>query len=224
MSPQAWTVHTGTRAAPVLELLRDLGRRPRHLPLLHTVPVDGPRPDPPRGATVLVTSRATAQHGAASLLALCPGRRVLAVGPGTARALAELGVAVDGVAEGSGAALLTALGADPAVFVGALRPASTLRAALRQRGKLVHWPVYDRVAVPQSLEWLGSSPAVAAALFTSPAGVEEWARASRDRPLAAAIGPTTAAALRAAGFSEVALAETPTPGALVAALSAATCG
>lgn len=173
---------------------------------------------------MLVTSRATARHGAAPLRALCTGRRVLAVGPGTARALAELDVAVDQVAAGSGAALLEQLGGEPAVFVGALRPAPTLAAALRAREDLVHWPVYDRVLLEQSQSWLAAGPPISAALFTSPAGAEAWASASTARPLAVAIGPTTAAALRACGFVDLVVAPQPTPAALVETLSAARCG
>ncbi len=212
-------VLTARRAGPLAGLLRDAGLRVLHRPLIAVEPVAVPALVVPAAAVVLVTSRAAVAHGGAVLQELAPGRRVVAVGPATARALQDAGIRAEVAPGGTGPAVLAAVDG-PAVFVGAQRPAPAMAAALQRRPGLQHWPVYDRVRVPDALAGAVLEDD-AVVVFASPSAVGAWCGATWRRPVAVAIGPTTASALEGRGFAGHAVAARPTPAALAAAVLSA---
>jgi uroporphyrinogen-III synthase len=150
----------------------------------------------------------------AGVAGLPPGLRVAAVGPATARALADLGARVDVVAvettsDGLGSTLV------PVVIPGSrvllVRPEGVpgpMAAALQAAGATVdEAPLYRTIASPDAgaLAEAAIAGAFAGVVFTAPSSAELWldaAGASRDALVAAlgrarriAIGPTTEARL-----------------------------
>jgi uroporphyrinogen-III synthase len=152
------------------------------------------------------------------------GRPVYVVGPKTADRFADLGLEARG-AEAGNAERLAALIAEDAprgrlLFLSGSRRRDTLPEGLRAAGvafdELVVYETHLRSDLqlpgPAACPWL---------VFFSPSGLEAVRRAGAG-PLSgyscAAIGPTTAAALRAAGVDVAAVAEAPSPEGLVRAL------
>ncbi|NBB75309.1 MAG: uroporphyrinogen-III synthase [Bacteroidetes bacterium] len=148
-----------------------------------------------------------------------------AVGPKTAAALRALGVAPQGEDTGRAAALASMIAKTekPYLFLCGNRRRDTLPAALQEAGtpyeELIVYETHPRAAIdlpdPDSGDWI---------VFFSPSGIEALAAASAEAVPAyrvAAIGPTTAAALRDHGWPPEAVAEAPAPSSLVAALQAA---
>lgn len=216
-------VLTGQRASPLDGWLRGAGRRVVHIPLLVLVPTLRPPPDPAPAKTVLLSSSAAVRFGGDLLRQLTVGRRVCVVGERTAQAAHAAGIEVAEVADGSGVSLLALIPrGEPAVFVGAARPALAMSAALAQRPALSHWAVYDRSHNPSAGRQLRDAGDVAAVAYTSPAGVGVWVELDARRPFAVAIGGSTARALVAAGFRRTVQAERPTPRALFDAMISGT--
>jgi uroporphyrinogen III methyltransferase / synthase len=226
-----------TRARPqasaLAARLRELGATVLEAPAIRIRPLAAELPDLAGYDLLCVTS----PNGAARLLELLleagrdaralAGVRVAAIGPGTARALAERGIRADvvpprSVAEG----LVEALADLPvrrALVVRAGEGRDVLRDALRERGADVDvLAVYETVA-----EQLPAAAAEAAAAadyvtFTSASTVRNFVAAA-GRPEGArivSIGPATSAALRAAGLEPAVEADPHTPDGLVAALVA----
>lgn len=185
---------------------------------------------PPAGWVLFASARAV--KAAASLsdslradLARC---QVGAVGPATARALAIQRVAVDLLApelasnaEGFADALLVRLGAErPQILLPAARGGlPDLGDRLTAAGcALERLELYtsEPCAPPQSLE-------ADALLLASPSGARVLlaGHAPGATPPLVAIGPTTAAEIRALGHTPAAVAETPTLSGQLAALRAA---
>ncbi|MFO8098099.1 MAG: uroporphyrinogen-III synthase [Salinibacter sp.] len=151
------------------------------------------------------------------------GRRAYAVGPKTARWLRKLGLDVSGEDTGTAAALGNRLASKgherPLLFLSGNRRRETLPDALHDAGvAFEEQVVYETkprstLAVPSPAEtdWL---------VVFSPSGLE--ALSAAQVPLAAyrvaAIGPTTAGALRTAGETVAAVADAPNPDALVQAI------
>jgi uroporphyrinogen-III synthase len=159
-----------------------------------------------------------------SLRKLWTQRAAFAVGPKTAAALRDLGIAVTGEDAGSADALVDAIDTasrnGPLLFLSGNRRRDTLPDGLSDRGisfdEVVVYETRVRTAVelpPPSVDrWL---------VFFSPSGLEAVRRTETVDASAyrlAAIGPTTAAALETAGLPVDAVAATPSPEALADAL------
>lgn len=151
-------------------------------------------------------------------------RRIGAVGPGTARELARIGIPIDLLSEKStGAGLAEAflalgLPKQTAVLLPRARDGRPeLRDALRSAG----YNVCDAVVYETSSQPIGPiEDEWDAVLVASPSGAEALPQAAFRAKLVA-IGETTAAALRARGFAVAAVAARPTTEGMVEALAAA---
>ena len=150
-----------------------------------------------------------------------------AIGPGTARALAEHGVRADlvperAVAEGLVDAL-AAVDVRRALVVRASEGRETLPDALRARGAEVDvLALYETVAEPLDEETARAAAQADYVTFTSASTVRFFlaAAGTLDGPRIASIGPATSAALRDAGLEPDLEADPHTPDGLVAALLA----
>ena len=163
------------------------------------------------------------------LRALWRGRRAYAVGPKTGRWLRKLGLEVRGEEAGTAAALVDRIVADAPegalLFLSGNRRRDTLPDGLRAGGVGVEEQVVYETHTRSTLDLPPPSEARWLVVF-SPSGLE--ALVAADVPVAsyrvAAIGPTTASALRESGVSVAAVADEPAPDALVRALRTADVG
>jgi uroporphyrinogen III methyltransferase/synthase len=223
------------QASPLAARLRGLGATVIEAPAIRTVPLAAEVPDlgaydglvatSPNGVHELFARLLDSGRDARSLA----GLHVAAMGPGTARAFAEHGVAPDtvparSVAEG----LVEALADVPLERVLVARASEgrdVLIDALRDRGAHVDvLALYETVA--EALDGEAAS-AVAAAhyvTFTSASTVRHLLAAAGAEALAgrrlASIGPATSDELRAHGLTPALEADPHTPDGLVAALLA----
>jgi uroporphyrinogen III methyltransferase / synthase len=220
-----------SQASALAARLRDLGADVVEAPAIRVRPLDGPLPDPAGFDLVCVTS----PNGAELLLDRLPDARALAgvtvaaIGPGTARALRERGIAADvvpdrAVAEG----LVEALAGTPVQRVLIVRAAegrTVLRDALLERGAEVEEAVLYET-VPEPLDPAARDAAASAdyLLFASGSAVRFFAAAAGEEalrgPRVASIGPATSAELRALGVEPALEADPHTPDGLIAALLA----
>ena len=217
------------QASALSARLRELGAEVVEVPLIRTVPIDGPTLEPGAYDLVCVTSARAPRllldriGGDARALA---GRRVAAIGPGTAAALRDVGLVPDVVAERAVAeGLLDALDPDLSglrVLVARAEDArDTLPDGLRARGAAV-----EVIALYRTVREAPRDPSRAlgadAVLLTSASAARNLAAALAGNDIAGlrcvAIGPVTAATAREAGFEVVAEAETHDLDGLVAAL------
>jgi uroporphyrinogen-III synthase len=173
---------------------------------------------------LLFTSHTAAE--ALGTATTCPVRpkRVAAIGPRTRATAEALGWAVYAGGEHglTGAALVAALGEIRGRDVLWPRPAEatpTTRDALIAAGARVHDVVaYENREPPALREALAAAPAVDLVVLAAPSAAQRVARFLRGAlPEAIALGPTTAAAAREAGFGPV---TTVTVDALVEAIAA----
>lgn len=154
-------------------------------------------------------------------------KRAFAVGPRTAEALAGLGLVVDGEEAGSAARLAPFIIAQEVpgclLVLSGDRRREELPAALTAAGVcLEELTVYRTLPEPTAAVDTGGTFPEAAIVFFSPSGVEAFIDAGGDvrRRPAVAIGPTTAASLRAAEAAPLAVAPRPDPAGVVAAVRA----
>ena len=224
------------RAEQICFLLEDEGAEVLAIPLLELEPPGDPRPlraaaellrrfgwvafASERGVTALVEAARTA-----GTLDVLRTRKLAAVGPGTAAALAAHGleptlVAVVSTGEGLAEALVPRL--QPGEVV--LLPAAEEGRRSLEEGLAAAGAVVERVAAYRARP-AGSTPegwgeVVAhpprCVLFGSPRTVEAFlalpgAEALVPRVRAVAVGPTTAATLRERGWEPAAIASAPTP-------------
>jgi len=194
--------------------LRELGAVVIEAPAIRIAPLDGPAPElggydlvcltSPNGVQLLFERLRAAGRDARALA----GATVAAIGPGTARALAQRGVIADVVPEQFVAeGLVEALAEIPvtrALIARAAVARDVLPEALRERGAAVDvLDLYETVAEPLSE---GQRDAVAAAdyvTFTSSSTVQfffsQAGEGAAERARLVSIGPVTSDALRARG-------------------------
>ena len=203
------------QASELAARLAELGAEVIEAPAIRIRPLPGPAPDPgrydlicltsPNGAHLLFERLAAAGLDARALA----GATVAAIGPGTARALAEHGVSADVVPERAVAeGLVGALDDVPvrrALVARAQEARDVLPDALRGRGAEVEVvALYETVAEP--LEPSARDAALGAdyVTFTSSSTVRFFVQAAgaglSERTRVVSIGPVTSATLREHGL------------------------
>ena len=209
------------QASDLSRRLAALGASVVQAPVIRINTLEGPPLDPspydlicvtsPNGVAGLFERLAAGGRDARSL----SGARVAAIGPGSARALAERGITADVVPERFVAeGLVEALSEVPvrhALLARASRARDVLPDALRARGAEVDvLAVYETVAEPLSAEELGRARAADYITFTSSSTVrlflEAAGRSGGDGGLGpdtriVSIGPVTSEALREHGLA-----------------------
>jgi uroporphyrinogen III methyltransferase/synthase len=203
------------QASALAEALRSLGAAVVEAPAIRIGPIDGPAPElerydlvcltSPNGVRLLFERLASAGRDARALA----GRRVAAIGPGTAAALRGHGVIADivperFVAEGLVEALLDVPVAH-ALIARATEARDVLPEALRARGASVDvLALYETVAEPLSESERAAARAANYVTFTSSSTVRFFFDAVGPAPLEGArlvsIGPVTSGALRERGL------------------------
>jgi uroporphyrinogen III methyltransferase/synthase len=219
------------QASPLAARLRELGATVVETPAIRIVALDAPLPDPREHDLVCVTS----PNGAELLMDRLPDARALAgttvaaIGPGTARALRERGIAADVVPERAVAeSLVEALADTPverALVVRAAEGRTLLRDALHERGAEVTEAIlYETVAEPLDDAARAAAAGADYLLFASGSAVRHFAAAAGEDalrgPRVVSIGPVTSAELRAHGIEPDVEADPHTPDGLVAAVLA----
>jgi uroporphyrinogen III methyltransferase/synthase len=226
-----------TRARPqasaLAARLRELGAAVVEAPAIRVVPVEAELPDVAAYDLVCITSPNGARELFGRLFAAgldaraLAGRTVAAIGPGTAAALREHGIAPDvvpgrSVAEGLVEALADVT-VTRALVVRGREGRDVLPDALRARGASVDVLVlYETRAEPLDPAVARAAAGADYVTFTSASTVRFFLAATGSLPGArlASIGPATSAALRAAGLEPDLEADPHTPDGLVAALVA----
>jgi len=204
------------QASGLARRLQALGARVVQAPVIRVRPLPGPPLDPsPYDLICLTSANAVTAlferlaHAGRDARALA-GATVAAIGPGTARALAERGIVADVVPERFVAeSLVEALREVPvtrALVARARQARDVLPGALRARGAEVDvLALYETVAEPLSPRILRSALQADYITFTSSSTVRFFLQAlGSDRPSAAtrivSIGPVTSETLREHGL------------------------
>lgn len=231
--------HPVLRSQPLIWLFKEASRDERfartfdesgfdtcYIPVLRTEFIVPPDSVPPVDGVVLTSARAVEAIKDWRLLSDLSALRWFAVGPATAARLEELGVAVHEEHPATAAALARVIidaGVRSVLFLAGDPHRDELPVRLSESGVSVTTEiVYRTRPSPVTLPPDGQSPDWA--VFFSPRGVSvvldetdvDW-----DQVAMAAVGPTTAQAIRSVGLEPRAIAATPTPGALLAAILSA---
>ena len=186
-------------AERLVRALEQADLEPLACPLVSTEAVPGPVHEANQYAWVVFTSRAGVRFGLRRLAGT--PRRVAAVGPGTARALREAGVAVDLVPPThTQRGLVEALGPDPGsvLFAGAERAGDELTEILGAH----HLVVYRTVEVTPT-----QIPDADLAVLASASAARSLARRRSDIPCVT-IGPSTSEEAARCGLVTLCEAET----------------
>jgi uroporphyrinogen-III synthase len=225
-APQVVATRPAGADVAFLRCLESLGIAAASVPMIDVVPLDGSvdalvdalRASP---STWVACTSASAASAVADALGVVGVRHVAAVGPSTATALAGRGVHVDLVAPiANAASLADALASVAAVDVVAAVAARAL--VDLAEGLATHGVSFRGVAVyetvPAVVDDAGRALLQRADLVTvaSPSAVQRLADVGFNGEVVA-LGSTTAAAARAAGFVVAAVATAPSPEALATA-------
>jgi uroporphyrinogen III methyltransferase/synthase len=219
------------QASPLAARLRELGADVIEAPAIRTESLPATVPDP-AGYDLVV---ATSPNGVRELFThlrdarSLAGLRVAAMGPGTARAFAEHGIAADvvpqrSVAEGMVEALAD-IPVERALIVRGREGRDVLPDALRGRGAEVDvLALYETVPEPLDADAIEAITHADYVTFTSASTVRHLLAAAgdlpQDGPRLASIGPATSAELRAHGREPDLEADPHTPDGLVDAVLA----
>ncbi|HET6549139.1 MAG TPA: uroporphyrinogen-III C-methyltransferase [Solirubrobacter sp.] len=215
------------QASALAERLRALGADVVEAPAIRTRALDVTLPDLRPYDLVCVTSPTGAEHLFDHLRDArdLAGVTVAAIGPGTARALRERGIAADVVPERAVAeGLVDALADVPvrrALIARAASGRDVLPDALRERGAEVDVvALYETVAEPLDEEVRAAAAGADYVLFASASAVRFFVEAggALDGPRLVSIGPATSAELRSHGVVPHVEADPHTPDGLVAAV------
>ena len=219
------------QASPLAARLRELGADVIEAPAIRTQSLPAEVPDLSRYDLLVVSS----PNGASELFArlfesgrdarALAGVRVAAMGPGTARALAERGVTADVVPERSVAEgmveALTGVDARRVLLARGKEGRDVLPDALRERGAEVDvLALYETVPEPLSEEQREAVQHADYVTFTSASTVRYLGVDALGDAKVASIGPATSAELRAHGREPDLEADPHTPDGLVDALLA----
>ena len=225
------------RGEHLVHLLAQAGLHAEHVPLTHLVPTRSAELETARAELaagvfthLVVTSRTAAECLADDGATPVPeGTEVVAVGEGTAAALARVGIRATRVADGSGAALVAAM--PPAapgaavLFPASAAAARTVPEGLRDKGYRVREVEAYRPApleAPPTVSAGLPSGRYAAIVLTSPMIARHAAELGVHPSTAiVTIGEPTSAAARTAGLVPARQAAEPSDEALVAAVRAA---
>ena len=225
------------RGERLVHLLAQAGLHAEHVPLTHLVPTRSAELETARAELaagvfthLVVTSRTAAECLADDGATPVPeGTEVVAVGEGTAAALARVGIRATRVADGSGAALVAAM--PPAapgaavLFPASAAAARTVPEGLRDKGYRVREVEAYRPApleAPPAVSAGLPSGRYAAIVLTSPMIARHAAELGVHPSTAiVTIGEPTSAAARTAGLAPACQAAEPSDEALVAAVRAA---
>jgi uroporphyrinogen III methyltransferase/synthase len=225
------------QASELAARMRELGAEVVEAPAIRTRSLEADLPDPaaydllcvtsPNGAAELVERLLASGRDARALA----GTHVAAIGPGTARALRERGIAADTVPERAVAeGLLEALAGRPvrrALVVRAREGRDVLPDALRERGAEVEvLALYETLPEPLDEATARTASGADYLTFTSASTVRFFTQAggALDGGRVVSIGPATSEALRAHGREPDVEASPHTPDGLVAALVADAAG
>ncbi len=234
MTPQLsiWLFRSAKKDDGFVQAFQQAGFQTVSVPVLSTEYQDIRTPFPTGIDSVVVTSRRSVEALTRSpevlneLIRACPSAAWFAVGPATRQALANLGIVADSRAAGNASILAASIigsGARNVLFLSGEPHRPELPRILESGGIRVHdWTLYSsHPVVPFELR---RKPEADWAAFFSPRGVEtalrmpgvDWAHIRK-----AAIGPTTADALRTLGWPADATAERPDPQSLFRAIAEA---
>lgn len=175
---------------------------------------------------LVVTSATGARAVASALGDGAPGVRLAAVGPASAAVLAAAaGRPVDlvpPVPRGTGLVAAFPPGPGRVLLAQANRATDDVATGLRAAGHdVAAVTAYATAPRRPDFDEIVALSDVDAVVFASDSAVEAWVAADLPVPAVVAIGPTTAAGAAAAGLAPAAVAATPDPAGIVAALVAA---
>ncbi|MFN7519318.1 MAG: uroporphyrinogen-III synthase [Lysobacteraceae bacterium] len=233
-TPTLWSLRPAGEHAVLREAAQAAGRRLRVLPMVRVRPRDaGLRLAAALACPLRSATSPSAVRAVAAQVAWPPAGLDLAVGAGTAAALARAGahrVVAPERMDSEGLLGLPELAATegPVGLLTAPGGRALIASTLRQRGFVVHEAeVYERRPMPGGARRLAAFAADLDGILLATSG-EALARLARrlpaggrDRRTIVVPGPRLAALAREAGFGEVRESGSPRPAALIAAACAA---
>ncbi|HUF10051.1 MAG TPA: uroporphyrinogen-III synthase [Rhodothermales bacterium] len=224
--PLIWLFKEPSRDDRFARAFESSGIDTRYIPVLHTELIEPPDSVPPVDGVVVTSARAVEAIEDWRLLGELKALRWFSVGPATAARLEELGIPVHDGHSGTAAALARMIvdaGARRVLFLAGDPHRDELPMHLREAGVDVVTEIVYRTN-PGPLILPADDLLPDWAVFFSPRGVSivmEETDIDWDQVAVAAVGPTTASTVRAMGLEPRAVAESPTPSALLTAILSA---